>query len=118
MVKEQPLPTFERPILASLGNMTSTDERKLTQLHCKEEIIKWLISVLLIEGLTQSPSKTNLSISTNTATNSTNSTVGSSGIGSSIADSHYSSNSTIGTLISNYDIAGSSLNRANDLETL
>ena len=43
LLNEQPMPTFERPILASIGSMTSNDERKLTQLHCKEEIIKWLI---------------------------------------------------------------------------
>ena len=45
IVNEQPIPSFERPILAS-NNMTTNDERKLVQLHCKEEIIKWLISIL------------------------------------------------------------------------
>ena len=45
MVNEQALPTFERPIQPN-GNLTTNDERKLVQLHCKEEIIKWLIAVL------------------------------------------------------------------------
>ena len=43
IVNEQPIPSFEKPILSS-GYLN--DERKLVQLHCKEEIIKWLISVL------------------------------------------------------------------------
>ena len=45
IVNEQTMPTFERPIIPN-GNLTTNDERKLVQLHCKEEIIKWLISVL------------------------------------------------------------------------
>lgn len=54
LLNEQPPPTFERPFMASMGNLTPNDERKLTQLHCKEEIIKWLVSVLLIEPSTLS----------------------------------------------------------------
>ncbi len=49
LLHEQPaLPTFDRPLLNS-----SNDERKLAQLHCKEEIIKWLISVLVIDNSNQ-----------------------------------------------------------------
>jgi hypothetical protein len=50
LLSEQPLPSFERPILSNLINSNPNDERKLTQLHCKEEIIKWLISILLIDN--------------------------------------------------------------------
>lgn len=42
LVKEHMVASMERPVLPN-------DEKKITQLHCKEEIIKWLISVLLIE---------------------------------------------------------------------
>lgn len=106
LLNEQPLPSFERPILASIGNMTSTDERKLTQLHCKEEIIKWLISVLLMDASSSSVQ----SIGT-AATNNSSAT---SGLGSSIQTDHYSSSSssTIGTLIAGIDM--SVINRFND----
>ena len=103
------MPTFERPILASIGSMTTNDERKLTQLHCKEEIIKWLISVLLIE----SP------LSHQNSTGNTPSTA-SSGIGSSIQTDHYSTVSSIGTLVGNlYTFDNGSINnRSYDQETL
>lgn len=104
------MPTFERPILASIGSMTTNDERKLIQLHCKEEIIKWLISVLLIESpLSQNSSGTTPSSA-------------SSGIGSSIQSDHFSSvsSSSVGTLVGNlytFD-NGNVNNRSHDLETL
>ena len=50
LVNENIQPSFERPILAAT-NLTTNDERKLVQLHCKEEIIKWLISVLQTDQL-------------------------------------------------------------------
>jgi hypothetical protein len=48
LINEQPVPSFEKS--ASTSIHTVSDERRQGQLHCKEEIIKWLIgSVLLIE---------------------------------------------------------------------
>jgi len=86
-LNEQQAPTFDRPILST--NL-QTDERKLTQLHCKEEIIKWLISVLLID----TPSSIQISSSTSTG--------GLSGANSSNLTppnhSDNSSSSTIGNL--------------------
>jgi len=110
-ISEQSLPSFERPILASIGNMTSTDERKLTQLCCKEEIIKWLISVLLMDATgcgMPSPRMASGSISSSAT----------SGVGSSIPE-HYatSSASTIGTLIASIDPNGNG-NRFNDQEKM
>lgn len=109
LLNDQAMPTFERPILASIGNMTSNDERKLTQLHCKEEIIKWLIGVLLMD-----PSSTSSSQSTNTGSAST------SGIGSSVQGDSFSisSSSTIGTLIGSMDFNSLSLNNMGESGTL
>lgn len=109
LLNEQPMPTFERPILASIGNMTSNDERKLTQLHCKEEIIKWLIGVLLMDSSLTSPKSFGTS---------TTSSISTSGIGSSMQSDNFSSgsSSTIGTLISTFDINAS--NRSADSDTL
>ena len=64
------MPAFERPIIMN-GNLTSNDERKLVQLHCKEEIIKWLTAVLqtdqpaLISAATSNATLTTSSISNN-----------------------------------------------------
>lgn len=81
------MPTFDRPILST--NLQN-DERKLTQLHCKEEIIKWLISVLLID----TPSS--LQISSSVSTGGLN-----NGNASNLTPSNHSengSNSAIGNL--------------------
>ena len=82
------MPTFERPIISTMANLQN-DERKLTQLHCKEEIIKWLISVLLIDN----NSSNQLSSSTSTSGISTG-----SNFTASTALDHHGSTSTIGTL--------------------
>jgi len=81
------MPTFDRPILST--NLQN-DERKLTQLHCKEEIIKWLISVLLID--TPSSNQASSSVSTGGL---------SSGNTSNLTPSNHSENglnSTVGNL--------------------
>ena len=39
LTNEQAMPTFGRPIISTMANLQH-DERKLTQLDCKEEIIK------------------------------------------------------------------------------
>jgi hypothetical protein len=109
LVKEQPLPSFERPILISMSNVTSNDERKLTQLHCKEEIIKWLIGVLLIDSSPMSPQ------------NATGASLNSSGLGSSVQSDQYSvSSSAIGSLIANFEQNSvvSSRNANTDMDTL
>ncbi len=99
-INEHSLPVFERPILASIGNMTSNDERKLTQLYCKEEIIKWLISVLLMETVA------NEGVSPRMIGGSFSSSV-TSGVGSSIPEGYSTnSSSTIGTLIASIDPNG------------
>lgn len=59
------MPAFERPIIMN-GNLTSNDERKLVQLHCKEEIIKWLTAVLQ----TDQPALTSAATSNATLTTS------------------------------------------------
>jgi hypothetical protein len=88
LLNEQSMPSFERPIL---GNIMPNDEKKLAQLNCKEEIIKWLISVLLIEIQPTNQLSTSTSTSGINVTNSTSFT-GSSSV------SEYGSTSTIGTL--------------------
>ena len=88
LLNEQSMPSFERPIL---GNIMPNDEKKLAQLNCKEEIIKWLISVLLIEMQPTNQLSTSTSTSGINVTNSTSFT-GSSSV------SEYGSTSTIGTL--------------------
>ncbi len=107
LLNEQPLPSFERPLQASMGNLTSNDERKLTQLHCKEEIIKWLISVLLIDSSPTSPSTNNFSLAT-------------SGLGASLQSDQFSngSSSAIGTLVAGFDLNSNYSNRTNDSDTL
>lgn len=42
------MPSFDKSLITQIPNMS--EEKRQAQLHCKEEIIKWLISsVLLIE---------------------------------------------------------------------
>ena len=84
LVNEQQMPTFERPIISTMANQQN-DERKLTQLHCKEEIIKWLISVLLIDTqLSSATSSSGISCTSN--------------ITASTAIDYHGSTSTVGSL--------------------
>ena len=121
LLNEQPLPSFDRPIHASGGVLTSNDERKLTQLHCKEEIIKWLISVLLIDSNAPASHSANPSILSSAQTNiNTNLSVSTSHI-SNNEQYTSASTSTIATLIPTFDAASSSMSfrdRTGDLETL
>lgn len=76
LLSEQQIPNFEHR-LGNLMIQSQTDERKLAQLHCKEEIIKWLISVLLIDQTNSTATSNNQinSISTTASYISINSSV-------------------------------------------
>ena len=115
ILNEQPLPTFDRPIMATIGTLTPNDERKLTQLHCKEEIVKWLVSVLLIES--SSTASTTGSVSGQSNLNASLSV----STGTILNDQYYaSSSSTISTLVPNFEANSTTAfrDRSADLDTL
>ena len=98
MINDQPVPSFDKTLLTNSAGSQQSEEKRQAQLHCKEGVIKWLISdVLLIEleaartssftsqqqqkQQQQQHQRISSSFSTSGISSSTNTVTSSSGIG-------------------------------------